>query len=63
MFSIFIKNIFAVIYCTRLKCTFGIRSFIASGGTFVANNLAWVCDKPCYLGSSTISILRVKING
>jgi hypothetical protein len=29
----------------------------------VVRGLAQVCDKPCYSGSSTVSILAVKING
>jgi hypothetical protein len=33
IFSIFIKNSFVVINCTRLKSTFGIRTIIGFRGT------------------------------
>jgi hypothetical protein len=33
-FFVFIKNLFVVIYCTRLKYTFGIRDIIGFKGTF-----------------------------
>jgi hypothetical protein len=33
IFSVFIKNPFAMIYCTRLKYTFGIRDVIGFRGT------------------------------
>jgi hypothetical protein len=32
IFSVFIKNLFVVIYCTRLKSTFGIREIIGFKG-------------------------------
>jgi hypothetical protein len=52
----FIENLFIVKYCTRLKSTFGIRYFLASGGAYVVNGLAQDCDKPCYSGRSMVLI-------
>jgi hypothetical protein len=64
IFSIFIKNMFVVINCTRLKSTFGIRAIIGFRGMPLwSKGLAWVCDKPCYSGRSMVLILQVKRNG
>jgi hypothetical protein len=54
----FIKNLFAVINCTRLKYTFGIRAIIGFKGTPLWLGV-WLrfCDKPCYNGRSAVLIL------
>jgi hypothetical protein len=64
IFSIFIKNIFAVINCTWLKSTFGsMRNYWLQGDAFVVRGLAQACDKTCYSGRYVVLILEVKRNG
>jgi hypothetical protein len=64
VFFIFIKNLFAIIYCTRLKSTYGIRAIIGfMGVTLWSGVLARVCGEPCYSERSSVSILQVKISG
>jgi hypothetical protein len=64
IFYVFIKNPFAVINCTRLKSTFGIREIIGFRGMPLWSRvwLGFVINLVTS-GSSVVLILVVKING
>jgi hypothetical protein len=64
IFYVFIKNLFTVNNCTRLKSTFGTKAIIGfKGMPLFSRVLARVYGKPCQSGRSMVLILQVKRNG